>query len=73
MGRGQSLRHTAVGEYAIEKNLNFIPAESLTDPDLYTRLKTLKPDIYVVVAFRILPNALLEIPKMGAMNLHTSL
>jgi len=73
MGRGQSLRHTAVGEYAIEKNLNFIPAESLTDPDLHTRLKTLKPDIFVVVAFRILPNALLEIPTMGAMNLHTSL
>lgn len=73
MGRGQSLRHTAVGEYAIKKNLNFIPAESLTDPDLHSRLKILKPDIYVVVAFRILPNALLKIPKMGAMNLHTSL
>ena len=72
-GRGRSLSYTPVGKLAKDIKLNFIPAESLTDPDLYTRLKTLKPDIYVVVAFRILPNALLEIPKMGAMNLHTSL
>ncbi len=73
MGRGRSLRHTAVGEYALEKNMNFIPAGSLNDPELINKLKALNPDVFIVVAFRILPNILLEIPTMGAMNLHTSL
>lgn len=73
MGRGRSLRHTEVGEYAVEKGMNFTPAESLRDIELHEELKVLNPDIFVVVAFRILPNSLLDIPKLGAMNLHTSL
>ncbi len=73
MGRGRSLRHTAVGEYAIEKGMNFIPVSSLTDSEFTNRLKALNPDIFIVVAFRILPIELLTIPKRGAMNLHTSL
>lgn len=73
MGRGRKPRYTAVGEYALKKEMNIIFAQSLDDPEFVERLRMLKPDIFIVVAFRILPRSLLEIPKMGAMNLHTSL
>ena len=72
MGRGRILRHTAIGELANELNLNYIPVESLKDNEFQLKLKSLIPDVFVVVAFRILPNSILEIPKVGAVNLHTS-
>ena len=55
MGRGRTLKHTAVGELASELKLNYIPAESLNDASFQTKLKALNPDLFVVVAFRILP------------------
>jgi methionyl-tRNA formyltransferase len=73
MGRGQMLKHTAIGELSNELNLNYIPAVSLKDDEFHSKLISLKPDIFVVVAFRILPNSVLGIPKMGSINLHTSL
>ena len=73
MGRGRTLRHTAVGDFANELGLNFIPVESLKDDLFQTQLRSLSPDLFVVVAFRILPNAVLKIPKIGSVNLHTSL
>ena len=73
MGRGRTLKHTAVGELASELKLNYIPAESLNDASFQTKLKALNPDLFVVVAFRILPKEILEIPTMGSVNIHTSL
>ncbi|MBC8346033.1 MAG: methionyl-tRNA formyltransferase [Candidatus Marinimicrobia bacterium] len=73
MGRGRTLKHTAVGELATELNLNFIPADSLNDKSFQTKLKSLNPDLFVVVAFRILPKEILNIPTIGSVNIHTSL
>jgi len=73
IGRGRSFQHTAVGKLAHELGLNFIPVHSLKDESFRAKLKSYNPDIFVVVAFRILPKSLLEIPRMGAVNLHTSL
>jgi len=73
MGRGRILRHTAVGELAHELKLNFIPVESLIDQGFHDKLRSLYPDIFIIVAFRILPKSVLEIPKIGSVNLHTSL
>ena len=73
MGRGQTLKNTAVGEMTKLLKLPFIPAESLKDEVFIDQLKALNPDLIVIVAFRILPNEVLAIPKMGSINLHASL
>ena len=73
MGRGRSLKHTAVGKLATELTLNFIPANSLNDKSFQAKLQALNPDLFVLVAFRILPKALLDIPTHGSVNIHTSL
>ena len=73
MGRGRSIRHTAIGNLAMGLGLNFIPVYSLQDETFQAKLISYSPDIFVVVAFRILPKSILEIPSMGSVNLHTSL
>ena len=73
MGRGQTLKYTPVGEMTKLLKLPFIPAESLKDEVFIDQLKALNPDLIVIVAFRILPNEVLAIPKMGSINLHASL
>ena len=73
MGRGRYLRSTPVGEFSQKNNLNLIEADSLKSPELVEELATLKPDIFVVVAYRILPQSLIDLPNFGAVNLHASL
>ncbi|MBL7014034.1 MAG: methionyl-tRNA formyltransferase [Candidatus Marinimicrobia bacterium] len=73
MGRGKTLSHTPIGQFAIENNLNLIQASSLYDPELHSQLLELKADLNIVVAYRILPQKLIEIPKTGSVNLHASL
>ena len=73
MGRGQHLQSTAVGKYARNNDLNLIEVKSLKSPHVYSKLDSLNPDIFVVVAYRILPHSLIELPKFGAVNLHASL
>ena len=73
MGRGKTLSHTPIGQYAIEKGLNLIQADSLTDPDLHSCLRELNADLNVVVAYRILPQTLIDIPRIGSINVHASL
>ena len=73
MGRGRKLRSTAVGQIAKENNLNLIEPESLKSVDFHKQLSGLSPDVFVVVAYRILPRSLIELPKNGAVNLHASL
>ena len=59
-GRGRSSMYTPVGQLANELGLNFIPAKSLNDKILIDTLRRLEADIFVVVAFRILPKIILS-------------
>lgn len=72
-GRGGGTSPTPVKEKALELGLPVIEVDSTRDPALAERLHELNPDLLVVVAFRILPREILEIPRIGAINLHASL
>lgn len=72
-GRGQEIRKSPVKVYAEEKGLNVLQPTNLKDESFITELKTLQPDIQVVVAFRMLPEIVWQIPTRGAFNLHASL
>jgi len=73
MGRGRQLRWTAVGERAQALDIPLYPVDNLKSEATQILLRDLNPDLFVVVAYRILPRALLAIPKKGAINLHASL
>lgn len=64
---------SAIKEFALSHNLPVLQPESLNDPGFIARLKEMRPDLFVVVAFRILPKEVLTIPSRGAFNLHASL
>ncbi|SMC79630.1 methionyl-tRNA formyltransferase [Moheibacter sediminis] len=72
-GRGQKLSQSAVAKLAIEKNLNLLQPEKLKNIDFVKELKTLNADAFVVVAFRMLPKEVWQIPAKGTFNLHASL
>jgi len=72
-GRGQKLHESAVKKYALEKKLPILQPEKLKDPVFLNKLESLKPDLQVVVAFRMLPEVVLNIPPKGTINLHGSL
>lgn len=72
-GRGKKLRASAVKEYALSENLAVLQPEKLRDPDFLSQLESLKADVFVVVAFRMLPKAVWAMPPQGTFNLHASL
>lgn len=72
-GRGQKLAPSAVKAFALERNLPVHQPENLRDPQFISALTDLRPDLIVVVAFRILPPEVFTIPRSGAFNLHASL
>lgn len=72
-GRGSKTSPTPVKAKAIELNIPVIEVEDLSSPDFEAELKSLDADLFVVVAFRILPTSVLSIPKVGSINLHASL
>jgi len=72
-GRGKKLRHSPVKEFAIRKNLPLMQPSNLKDPEFISSLQKLEPDLQVVVAFRMLPESVWQIPRMGTFNLHASL
>ncbi|MDX1956323.1 MAG: methionyl-tRNA formyltransferase [Chitinophagaceae bacterium] len=72
-GRGMQLTQSAVKKYAVEKGIEVLQPEKLRDPVFIDRLKTLKADVQVVVAFRMLPEMVWNMPPMGSVNLHGSL
>ena len=72
-GRGQQLKGSAVKEYALEKGLNLLQPESLKDIDFLSELQKLNADLFVVVAFRMLPEVVWSMPPKGTINLHASL
>jgi len=73
IGRKKIMRHTEVGNYAKKNNLELIELGSFDDDDIYKKIVSLKIDIFVVVAFRILPEKYILIPRFGSINLHASL
>ena len=72
-GRGNKLTESAVKQYAVENNLNVLQPEKLKNPDFLTELKSLQADLQVVVAFRMLPEVVWNMPPLGTFNLHGSL
>jgi methionyl-tRNA formyltransferase len=72
-GRGQKLNESAVKKYAIENGLNVLQPIKLKDPAFLTALAALKADLFVVVAFRMLPEIVWQMPPKGTINLHGSL
>jgi methionyl-tRNA formyltransferase len=72
-GRGKQLSMSAVKEYALEKNIDVLQPEKLKNPEFLNELKELKADLFVVVAFRMLPEVVWNMPPKGSMNLHGSL
>ncbi len=72
-GRGMQLQASAVKLYAVTQNLPVLQPEKLKNPDFINELAALKADLHVVVAFRMLPEAVWNMPPMGTINVHASL
>ncbi len=73
MGRGQKLVETPVKVLASTENLEVIECDNLSDDMFVRKIKDLNPDLFIVVAYKILPKSLLSVPKYGSINLHSSL
>lgn len=72
-GRGGAISPTIVKKKALKLGYPVIETESTNDPAFGEKLRAIRPDLLVVVAFRILPPGILEIPRLGSINLHASL
>ena len=72
-GRGMKLNESAVKKYASEKGLHILQPEKLKNPEFINELKSLKADLQLVVAFRMLPEIVWNMPPLGTINLHGSL
>ena len=72
-GRGQKISESAVKRFAVEKGLKVLQPVKLKDSDFLNELKSLNADIQVVVAFRMLPELVWDMPPKGTINLHASL
>lgn len=72
-GRGRKLQESAVKIYAVENGIPLLQPTNLKDGDFLEQLKGLQPELQIVVAFRMLPKVVWELPRMGTFNLHASL
>ncbi|HVF98090.1 MAG TPA: methionyl-tRNA formyltransferase, partial [Flavisolibacter sp.] len=72
-GRGMKLQQSAVKKYAEEKGLHILQPEKLKNPQFLAELKSLNADIQIVVAFRMLPEVVWNMPPLGTVNVHGSL
>lgn len=72
-GRGMQLQQSAVKKYALENKLHVLQPTKLKDPNFYEALKALHADLQIVVAFRMLPEIIWNMPPRGTLNLHGSL
>jgi methionyl-tRNA formyltransferase len=72
-GRGLKVYESAVKQYAVGKGIPVLQPEKLKNPEFLEKLKSLQPDLQVVVAFRMLPEAVWKLPPLGTFNLHASL
>ena len=72
-GRGMKIHESAVKKYAVEHNIPVLQPVSLKDPEFLEALSSWKADLFVVVAFRMLPKVVWEMPRLGTFNLHAAL
>jgi len=72
-GRGQKVNQSPVKIFAVQYNIPVFQPEKLRNPEFLEELRKLNADVFVVVAFRMMPKVLFEMPKMGTFNLHASL
>jgi len=72
-GRGRKIQQSAVKKYALEKGLNILQPTNLKSKEFQTELEALKPNLQIVVAFRMLPKTVWNLPEYGTFNLHASL
>ncbi|KUO62505.1 methionyl-tRNA formyltransferase [bacterium BRH_c32] len=72
-GRGREVSFTPVKDYAIKNNIAVLQPEKLKDPKFIEQIIELAPDLIIVIAFRILPREIFEIPRLGTFNVHGSL
>jgi len=72
-GRGNKLTESAVKKYAVEKGLRILQPEKLKNPDFIQELTSLEANLFIVVAFRMLPEIVWQMPELGTFNLHASL
>lgn len=72
-GRGMQLQQSAVKKYAVENSLHVLQPEKLKNPEFLAELKSLNADLQIVVAFRMLPEVVWNMPPLGSVNLHGSL
>ena len=72
-GRGQKIKYSAVKEYALNNNLPLLQPTNLKEETFLAELKSLNANLQIVVAFRMLPKVVWEMPSLGTFNLHASL
>ena len=72
-GRGQKIQFSAVKQYAVDKNIQVLQPEKLKDFEFLEQLRALNADLFIVVAFRMLPEVVWSMPRLGTFNLHGSL
>ena len=72
-GRGYKIQHSAVKQYALENNLSLLQPTNLKDDSFLKELADLKADLQIVVAFRMLPEVVWDMPRYGTFNIHASL
>lgn len=72
-GRGMKLQQSPVKQYAVSRNIPVLQPVKLKSPEFIDELKSYKADLQVVIAFRMLPEAVWNMPRLGTINLHASL
>lgn len=72
-GRGHKMLHSPVKQYAEAHGLNLMQPVKLKDPEFLSTLQSLHADLFIVIAFRMLPEAVWQMPPLGTFNLHASL
>lgn len=72
-GRGQKIHESPVKVFAVENQIPVLQPEKLRNPEFLEQIRNLEADVFVVVAFRMMPKVLFEMPKLGTFNLHASL
>lgn len=72
-GRGRKIQTSAIKDFAVEKNLPILQPENLKDADFLKELSSYNADLFIVVAFRMLPEVVWNMPPLGTINAHASL
>ncbi len=72
-GRGKKISQSAVKKYASEQGIEVLQPEKLKDPGFVGRLREINADLFIVIAFRMLPEVVWTMPRLGTFNLHASL